>query len=222
MVRRVAYPLVVFVLIVMSASKAYTQERADSALAGLLEHLDGIQSISGSFFQIAVDQKGATLQESKGLFKAKRPDFFYWRTEEPLEQEIYSDGKWVTVYDPDLEQATVQAAGETADNTPAVLFSGDTGKIENLYEVERYKTDERSTQYVLTPKSEESLFEKVLLSFHGAHIKELRLRDSLGQESAISFIQTEINPELNEADFAPQLPAGTDIIKDVPGAGPAS
>ena len=79
-----------------------------SGLDALVERLQKISTISGSFVQYSVDQKGVRVQESHGEFKAKRPDFFYWRTEEPLEQEIYSDGERVTVYDPDLEQATIQ------------------------------------------------------------------------------------------------------------------
>jgi len=187
-----------------------------SAVNALIAQLGKIQSISGSFVQIAVDQRGVTIQETKGQFKAKRPGFFYWRTSEPLEQEIYSDGERVVVFDPDLEQATIQSAGKDVENTPAVLFSGDPSKVSAIYEVERLSLEGQGVQYLLRPKSTESVFDRLRLRFDGLQLSEMRLRDSLGQESSISFIQTEINPSLTAADFEPDLPEGTDIIEDLP------
>lgn len=235
---RLASVCVVSAACVFAASPSWAQAQADSApladsqqnekqmqkqiqtqsaaAQALIAQLEQVKSISGSFVQSALDARGAAAQTSKGTFKAKRPGFFFWRTDEPLEQEIYSDGQQVVVFDPDLEQATIQKASEEVNNTPAVLFSGDLNKISSLYEVERSEQGNSSVQYVLTPRSSDSLFERLRIEFAGLHLREMRLRDSLGQESVIRFVQTELNPKLHEQDFKPVFPEGTDIIQDLP------
>jgi len=187
-----------------------------SGLDALVERLQKISTISGSFVQYSVDQKGVRVQESHGEFKAKRPDFFYWRTEEPLEQEIYSDGERVTVYDPDLEQATIQKTNVQTETTPAALFSGDPARISELFEVEHQELDKVVSQFLLTPKSNDSLFERLRVRFDGAQLTQMRLSDSLGQDSTVSFIHTEVNMALPDSAFVPTFPSGTDIIEDLP------
>lgn len=198
------------------ASNAVNTETAVAPIDALVARLNHIKSIQGSFVQFAVDQRGVSIQESRGSFKAKRPDYFYWRTDAPLEQEIYSNERFVTVFDPDLEQATIQANTRQSDQTPAVLFSGDTTRIDSLYLVEETGEGGNVAQFVLTPRSGDSLFEKLRIRFEGSQLAEMRLRDSLGQESTIRFIQTEINLELSDDVFEPKLPEGTDIIEDIP------
>jgi outer membrane lipoprotein carrier protein len=198
------------------ASTLALDQRDAKALAGLVEDLNRIKTIQGSFVQFAVDQRGVSIQESRGSFKAKRPDMFYWRTDAPLEQEIYSNARFVTVYDPDLEQATIQKNTRQGDHTPAVLFSGDTTRIGALYQVQETGEGGNVAQYVLTPRSKDSLFEKLRIRFEGTQLTEMRLRDSLGQETTIRFVYTEINLELDDALFQAKLPEGTDIIKDIP------
>jgi len=202
-------------LVFSSLSSAETPSNA-SALTQLVHKLQKIATFSGTFVQYAVDQKGARIQESRGELKADRSGLFYWRTFEPLEQTVVSDGKQVTVYDPDLEQATIQAVGKQAQTTPAILFSGDTAKIGEMFDVELKSATNQSQQFLLKPKTTESLFERLLVRFEGDNIQELRITDALGQESTMSFIQTQVNQSFDENTFVLELPEGTDIIRDLP------
>jgi outer membrane lipoprotein carrier protein len=128
---------------------------------------------------------------------------------------VISDGKEVTVYDPDLEQATIQKMGDQALTTPAILFSGDTKRIGELFDVELTRFDPSVRQFSLKPKGSDSLFERLKLRFIGSNVSELRITDALGQESTMSFIQTQINLKLPEDTFIVNLPEGTDVIRDV-------
>lgn len=190
------------------------------ALQTLVARLEMIRTITGDFVQHSVDQKGVRLQEARGNFKAKRPGKFYWYTAAPLEQTVYSDGINVTVYDPDLEQATVQPVTKEIDNTPAILFSGDIDTIGQLFRVEERLwgdgQDMKIAQYVLFPTSPESLYAQLRVRFENEAITEMRLLDSLGQQNTITFEKVEINPDLPANAFAPTLPANTDIIREVP------
>jgi len=188
----------------------------NDGLAELVTTLKKIETFSGAFVQFSVDQKGRRVQDSRGNLKAERPGLFYWHTEEPLEQSVYSDGQEVTVFDPDLEQATIQKVDNQSQSTPAIIFSGDADKIGELFKVEIRKFDEKIIQYLLTPHSKESMFERLRLRFDGQHLTEMRLTDALGQESTLSFIQTEVNLTFPKGTFKAKLPEGTDIIRDIP------
>lgn len=201
------------VLILLSSS--VSAEAKQSPLQELVETLNRIDTISGTFVQYSVDQRGARVQESRGELKAERGGKFYWHTFEPLEQVVVSDGSEVTIYDPDLEQATVQKAGSQLSNTPAILFSGDTQKIGQLFDVELNEFDRGIRQFYLKPKGNDSLFERLKLQFRGKNVSELRIMDALGQESTMSFVQTQINAEFSKGTFTLTLPEGTDVIRDI-------
>jgi outer membrane lipoprotein carrier protein len=200
----------------VSVTNAATQAKNETALTQLVEMLSKIKTFSGTFVQYAVDQKGARIQESRGELKADRAGLFYWHTTEPLEQTVVSNGLEVTVYDPDLEQATIQAVGQQAHTTPAILFSGDTASIGESFHVEIKTQVGQSVQYALKPINTESLFERLVVRFEGDNLQELRITDALGQESTMSFIQTQINLIFPANTFEINLPEGTDIIRDIP------
>tara|TARA_R110001592_G_scaffold138511_3_gene357615 strand:- start:6221 stop:6880 length:660 start_codon:yes stop_codon:yes gene_type:complete len=197
-------------------SSAETDQSKDTALYQLVEKLSKIKTFSGTFVQYAVDQKGSRIQESRGELKADRSGLFYWHTTEPLEQTVVSNGVEVTVYDPDLEQATIQAVGQQAQTTPAILFSGDTATIGESFNVEIKTQVAQSIQFALKPKNKDSLFERLVVRFEGDNLQELRITDALGQESTMSFIQTQINLSFSKDTFTLNLPKGTDIIRDIP------
>lgn len=204
------------VLLFTSLVHADAKQTDNAALNQLVSTLAKIKTFSGTFVQYAVDQKGARIQESRGELKADRSGLFYWHTKEPLEQTVVSNGVEVTVYDPDLEQATIQAIGDQVQTTPAILFSGDTAKIGEMFNVDIKTQFEQSIQYSLKPKNKESLFERLVVRFEGDSLKELRITDALGQESTMSFVQTQVNQTFSEDTFTLKLPKGTDIIRDIP------
>ncbi|MFV1872114.1 MAG: outer membrane lipoprotein chaperone LolA [Oleiphilus sp.] len=212
---RLNIKILLSVLLFSVASLVHAQQE-DSPLNRLVATLAEIKTFSGTFVQYAVDQKGARIQESRGELKADRSGLFYWHTTEPLEQTVVSNGSEVTVYDPDLEQATIQAIGNQVQTTPAILFSGDTEKIGEMFTVDIRSQVASSIQYSLKPKNQESLFELLMVRFEGQNLKELRITDALGQESTMSFVQTQINQTFSDDTFQLTLPEGTDIIRDIP------
>lgn len=191
-----------------------------AALQSLVTRLEKIHSVTGVFVQHSLDQKGVRSQQSKGEFKAQRPGKFYWHTDAPLEQTVYSDGVTVTVYDPDLEQATVQPASKEIENTPAILFSGDMATIGRTFRVEERRWGDEAelavVQYVLFPLASDSLYSQLRVRFENEILNEMRLLDSLGQQNTISFDDVVLNPYLPESVFIPTFPENTDIIREVP------
>lgn len=163
--------VVATLLVYLGAANAQENNTDNNALSQLVEKLSKITTFSGTFIQYAVDQKGARVNESHGELKADRSGLFYWHTSEPLEQTVISNGTEVTVYDPDLEQATIQTVGQQVQSTPAILFSGDTDKIGEMFNVEIKTQVAQSVQYALKPKNKESLFERLTIRFEGEKLQ---------------------------------------------------
>ena len=202
-------------MLVLIIGMASTASYADEATKSLIQQLEKLQSIEAHFVQYVVDKSGASIQESRGVLKAKRPGLFYWHTEPPLEQVIVSDSQNVIVYDPDLEQATVQPVSKQLSNTPALLFSGDVKKLGDSYLVHHKQWDDTIDQYVLVPKGADSLFESLRLRFDKDILVEMRLTDSLGQKSTIAFNEAKVNTGLTDKQFEFIIPEGTDVIREL-------
>lgn len=189
------------------------QANQSQALSELVELLSASSDIQGSFVQFMVDARGTRVQETRGEFKAKKPDLFYWETKAPLPQQIYVYDGEVTIYDPDLEQASVQILGDDLAATPALLFNGDAQGLESQFNVEKRQDETSEQQFLLFPKADGSLFEVLRVRFKGGKLSDLRIADSLGQDTTISFISTYVNSGLTKEDFKPVLPEGVDVIR---------
>jgi len=210
--KRLSLTLILFASCWFSSNLFADNHSSDSALNALVELLSGSDDIQGEFVQFMVDARGSRVQETKGTFKAKKPDLFYWETREPLPQMIYVYNREITVFDPDLEQASVQVLSDDFSATPALLFNGDAKAIASQFVVEEREGDTGERQFLLFPKDEGNLFEVLRVRFKGTTLSDLRISDSLGQDTTISFIHTFVNSNMSEDEFKPQLPEGVDVI----------
>ncbi|MBE0484807.1 outer membrane lipoprotein chaperone LolA [Marinobacter sp.] len=194
----------------LANQKAQAREAAEE-LASVLR---GYQTYQASFIQIVVSGNGNTVQESRGSMKAKRPGLFYWETDAPLSQFIVSDGDTVEVYDPDLEQVTIHTLDDQVQSTPALLLSGEVGNLDETYEVSERRIGDGTREYTLVPRSSDSLFTSLRLSFYKGELQEMRMEDSLSQISILSFDQVTLNQELDNNVFRLEYPEEVDIIRD--------
>lgn len=171
-------------------------------------------TVSADFTQYTADKSGQVLQETQGKLVAKRPGYFYWRVLPPLEQVIVSDGHKVLLYDPDLEQATIQKQSDRLGNTPALLLSGEVEKLKQAYDIVHIIGEQDKETFILRPRENESLFETLRLVFIDKQLKEMRLKDALGQRSVLVFLNLKLNETIPDKQFTFELPEGVDIIQD--------
>jgi len=141
-----------------------------------------------------------------------RPGKFYWRTETPFPQTVVSDGETLWLYDPDLEQVSIQTLDPNQSRTPAMLLSGDIDAIEQRFIVKLTRDSERFQEYLLVPIEQDSLFEELRLSFTGGQLSSLLLSDSLGQRTSIELYDTQLNPSLPNDRFSFAVPEDVDVI----------
>ena len=188
--------------------------RADDSSQQLARLLENVDTFSAEFQQTLVSAKGSTIQRVSGQLKAMRPGLFYWYTAPPLEQILVTDGDQVWLYDPDLEQVTIQGLSAQFSRTPALLLSGEVEDIDGQYTVSQVNNENQKTAFQLVPKSPDSLFDSLYLAFDARQqLALMQLKDSLGQETTLEFKSQQVNQGVSKDDFVFEMPDGVDVIR---------
>ena len=187
---------------------------ADQASVGRLSQLlDKAQTLTARFSQLTLDGSGTRLQETAGNMSLKRPGLFRWHSAAPQEQLLVSDGKQVWLYDPDLEQVTIRKLDLRLTQTPALLLSGDISKIESSFDVTS-KDAGNVVDFVLKPKTKDTLFDSLRLSFRNGVINDMQLIDGAGQRTNILFFNVKLNEPVAASQFTFQVPKGAGVVQE--------
>ncbi|WLD65152.1 MULTISPECIES: outer membrane lipoprotein chaperone LolA [Pseudomonas] len=194
----------------LTAVSAHADQASVDSLKNLL---DKSQTLTARFSQLTLDAGGTRLQETAGEMAVQRPGLFYWHTEGKAEQTIVSDGKKVTLWDPDLEQATIKRLDPRLSQTPALLLSGDVSEINKSFDITSKQTS-NVIEFTLKPKSKDTLFDSLNLSFGNGMINNMRLIDSVGQRTDILFSGVKANQPVPASKFKFDIPKGADVIQE--------
>ena len=186
---------------------------AEADVKSLTQLLETSKTISAGFSQLTLDGSGTQLQETTGQMAVQRPGLFYWHTDAPAEQVVVSDGKKVTLWDPDLEQATIKKLDERLTETPALLLSGDISKISQSFDITS-KQQGDVIDFTLKPKTKDTLFDSLRLSFRKGLVNDMQLIDSVGQRTNILFTGVKANEAVPASKFKFDIPKGADVIQE--------
>ena len=186
---------------------------ADAESVKRLGQLLGSDTITARFSQLTLDGSGTQLQETAGEMSVKRPGLFYWHTDAPQEQLMVSDGQKVSLWDPDLEQVTIKKLDQRLTQTPALLLSGDVSKISESFDITSKQAGD-VMDFTLKPKTKDTLFDSLRLSFRGGKINDMQLIDSVGQRTNILFTGVKVNEPIPASKFKSDIPKGADVIQE--------
>lgn len=186
---------------------------ADEGAERLTRLLEPLETYVADFEQLILDGSGERLQEARGQMWLSRPGKFRWEVDAPYQQIVVSDGNEVYLYDPDLEQVTVQPLDTRVTHTPALLLSGSATELTASYDV-TYQEDGGEETYTLVPSDADTLFEELKMTFDGERLGMLQMTDSTGQRTAIRFDNVEYNPAIEDSRFDFDIPDGADVIRE--------
>lgn len=186
---------------------------ADTATERLIERLNPLENYHATFEQRILDSGGERLQEAYGEMWLSRPGLLRWEVEAPYAQTVVSDGEDVYLYDPDLEQVTVQGVDNRVTHTPAMLLSGNVDDLAKNYDV-FYEEENEDDVFTMVPNSTDTLFEELSLTFNGETLIELWMTDSTGQRTAIAFSDISQNDAIDEQRFIFDIPDNVDVIRE--------
>jgi chaperone LolA len=170
---------------------------------------DDLITLQADFDQQVTDANNRPMQSSQGKMWIMRPGRFRWNYLTPYKQQLVADGERLWSWDEDLEQVTVQQAGDVLTATPAMLLGG--GKpLTEVFSIEEIGT----LTVLLTPKTDDSNIDAMRLVFSGDQLTQIVAHDSFGNITQFNFTNMQRNLQLAPDLFRFVPPAGADVIGD--------
>jgi outer membrane lipoprotein carrier protein len=187
-----------------------TQSQA-AAIDQLRNFLTRTNSASGEFVQRVV--RNTSTQESSGNFIFQRPGKFRWTYEKPYEQLIVADGQRLTLFDTDLNQATVRKLQAALPSSPASILFG-SNDFEREFEVREAGARDGLEWVRATPRAKDTPFERIEIGFRDGLPGAMLLVDSFGNTTNLLFRNVARNPSLKPDTFAFTPPKGADVLTE--------
>ncbi len=186
---------------------------AGSGVKQMTHFLENLTTLQASFEQSVLDPNQTRATRSQGVFSLQKPGRFRWDYSEPENQQIIADGRQIWLYEPDLEQASVQWQDSALKGTPAMLLiSGD--PVGKHYEVIDIGESQGLDWVELIPLDQESQFIRVLLAFHGGDLLRMEMSDKFGQTTRFQFHDIKHNPVFEGDFFTFEPPAYLDLYRN--------
>ena len=183
-----------------------------SAAQHLTQRLEPVSSYAANFNQ-RIEGNGHVAQQSTGQMWVARPGKFRWVVDAPYSQVVVSDGKDVYLHDPDLDQVTIRKLDPKVTNTPALLLSGQASELVHSYSVTE-KTQGSKEVYTLKPKNNDSLFDRLQMTFDSSRLSSLDMYDASGQHTQVAFSNVQPNAKVSDSTFQFQIPKGAEVIRE--------
>ncbi|SDV47957.1 outer membrane lipoprotein chaperone LolA [Chitinasiproducens palmae] len=198
---------------------------ATPAFAGGIEQLKTfvaqVKTARGDFVQKQVKTGGQANGQSAGAqgggtatgnFVFSRPGRFVWHYNKPYEQLLQADGKTLYVYDKDLNQVTERALGDALGASPAAILFG-SNEIEKSFNLKDAGAQDGVEKVELTPKANDTQFERIIIGFRQGTLDTMELRDVFGNVTMLTFANIQRNPALDSNTFRFTPPKGADVVK---------
>lgn len=191
-----------FLLFASVSYASPAQELADLLVKHSNMRADFVQTIK-------LGNSGVT-QTTSGWMALSRPGKFHWEILKPIRQTIIADGKYLWVYDADLEQAT-RFKMDYKSNSPALLLTSSMEDLQKDFTITKEESTDNKIIFKLVPKSEQ-LFQSTKLEFVDNELRAMDIVDNLNQHMRIDFSNVTTDADLTDGTFIFNPPAGTDLL----------
>jgi len=191
----------------------------ERAATPLVQYLQGIQALHSQFRQETLSADQRTLQSVTGELWVDARQRFRIVADDPFEPILVSDGESFWNYDVGLDQVTISDLNKDLGQVPVLLLSGHSAQISDVFVVERFEMENDmgpvvSEQYLLRPRSADSLFETMMVRIDDRLPRTITMSDSLGQKTVIELSDVRINTKIDDDVFQLDIPAGIDVIDE--------
>ena len=169
--------------------------------------LMNINSLQADFVQLT-NQK-----TTSGKMALQRPGKFRWEIVSPNQQKIIADGRYIWIYDVDLEQVTKRKIDYQQTGSPAMLLSGSMQALKKAFTISSIQSDDGMTAFKLIPRSKYAIMNWVKLYFApDKTLSKMQIADNLGQLSTIQFSNIKVNEQLDPTLFQFTVPKNVDLL----------
>lgn len=190
-----------------------TAANAASGMDMLHHFFQSTHTITARFSQEVANHDGQIVKKASGSLWISRPGQFRWDYSGANGQTIVSNGSKVWLYEPALQQVTVQPLGKALGSTPAALIAGN-DDLSQRFDISDLGTKNQLHWLLLRPKNgQDQGFTSLRLGFNQAGIlQEMRMEDAFQQETVLHFTHIEINHAIPAKEFQFTAPAGVDVL----------
>lgn len=202
--------LLSLVLITLTAPVAASE-------AMLKRFFSEVSTLQADFNQRIVDESGMTLEVKQGVFSFSRPGKFRWNyisddEEYPLGQQIISDGRLITFYEPDLETANQRSMQNAVEQVPTLLLVQSGESLEKHFTIRDFGLTDGLTWVALKPKDDNAGYQGLMVGFAKDILSSIVLTDGLGNETRLSLSNVSNNVALDVSLFEFNPSDDVDVI----------
>ena len=192
----------------------------DDDISQIQKTYDTIKEIQASFVQESVVKSwnAQQVQKAQGKVFFKKTGKMFWDYQEPVPQQIISDGNTLWFYEPEDKQVTVTTVGEGFQTQISADLLNGKAQLKRDFEVtEITSTTEGNTGKLvlqLIPRSPQHNLNKVILRLDKKTflIYQTEVYDLFDNLTRITFSQIQIDTKLTDALFTFTPPPGVEIL----------
>jgi outer membrane lipoprotein carrier protein len=189
--------------------------QAAGAVQDLHRFFQDTHTVTADFSQEIANAQGEIIKRASGRLWVSRPGKFRWDYAGANGQVIVSNGERVWLYEPALQQVTVQPLGKSLGSTPAALIAGrDT--LDQDFKVKALPAKAGLQWVLLEPKEGQTQgFTSLRLGFDGrGQLREMRMEDAFSQTTLLRFTKVRVNAPVAAHVFQFVPPKGVDVLSN--------
>ncbi len=193
---------------------APTDESEQPALLKqLISTYEGITSVTANFVQETRFAGFSSSRKFGGVVSLVRPDRMRWDYRDNSSQQIYVNGRDITLYTPEAEQAIITRMAPDSDRQVPLRLLSDVTGIAQLYHVVTAEDDANSL--ILTPREEAAGAPKQVqlwLDPKRHLIVRVTMQLADGNSSNIVFNQLQTGQPIDDTRFVFTAPEGVYVV----------
>lgn len=175
----------------------------------LMKKLAAFEFFSANFKQQVLDADGNELQNAFGILAVKKPNLVHWKTAEPDESLIISDGSTLWFFDPFVEQVSAYLLEKALMNTPILLLTSSDPTLWQHYSVS--SLDENN--YLIHANDVNAQVKTLELRFeeNSNMFESFTILDATGQLSIFKLSQFDVINSPENSLFTFEIPEGIEL-----------
>jgi outer membrane lipoprotein carrier protein len=190
------------------------------AVRNLENKFASLQSLEADFEQVYFSATIATPLRETGRFYFQKPDRMRWEYREPEPHVFVAKEGRVWDYVPEDNQLIRTALAPEQKNSAVFSLLTGRARIEDDYVIEtaEFPSERKGGVQVKLVPRQEGAFAHILLEIDSETwlIDRIVTLDWAGSKQEFVFRRIKLNPRLAAATFEVKVPAGTEIIEDLP------
>jgi len=206
-------------LLAQSAAAPVPQNNVDKVWSAYQKRWATTDTYAATFKQrIEIDGIGGEV-ESGGNFYFSKPDRMRWDYVQGQPQNVVGDGKWIWVFQPDLQQAYKVDYKAAFGSGGLVALLADREGLTARYRLALVERGDSLVRVRLTPKADVGETIELAMAPDTLDLRSVIINDPAGSVTYVEFDDVRRNVSLDDTLFRFTPPEGTDVITSPPPAG---